>query len=321
MYLWYSRAEICLVYLSDYDSTSGCAQPSLNKSCVESPDEGVALHLCRWFTRGWTLQELLAPRNIEFFDREWRLFGTRSSLASQLSTITKIPEVLLERKVAEGNYSVATRMSWAADRVTTRGEDTAYCLFGLFDVNLPLLYGEGAKRAFRRLQEAIIQSTNDLTIFVWQYSETNPPENVSKSCYRGFTERQGRREWPTEACSILAQSPKDFKNSGDIICYNITNNPEYSVTNKGVKFINWHCDRSGSNHAGGLTFDLRLNCRRSGHKGTDSLWITLRRLKEETWYRCKSENFQSHGTFWKRANQHGIHSRQRHFYVTTCPHG
>lgn len=121
-----------------------------------------------------------------------------------------------------------------------------------------------------------------------------------------------------EACSILAQSPRDFKGSGDIVYNDITKNPEYSVTNKGIKFFNWYVDREGSNHAGGFTLDPLLSCRRRGCTG--SLYITLRRLKDDTWYRCKSESFPSHGSFWTRSNQVGVCSRQRHFYVTAWTH-
>lgn len=220
--------------------------------------------------------------------------------------------------MAEHTYSVAARMSWAACRVTTRGEDTAYCLFGIFGVNLPLLYGEGAKRAFLRLQEAIIQRSNDLTIFAWQHPEARYPEDTFKDRYRDFTEWRGFDKWPLEACSILAQSPRDFKDSGDIVCNDITDNPEYSVTNKGIRFNNWHFDRSGTNTD---TFDFPLSCRRDGYAGEGSLHVTLTRLKDRTWYRRKTETFQSHKKFRRPIRQPGSNSYLWYFYITTCAHG
>ena len=112
-------------------------------------------------------------------------------------------------------------MSWAAKRHTTRSEDIAYCLFGLFDVNLPLLYGEGGTKAFMRLQEQIMKDTNDLTLFAWT-SET---------------------DWDTTSHGILAQSPRDFskagytetKGLGTFKSPRIGSNPEFSMTNKGLR--------------------------------------------------------------------------------------
>jgi hypothetical protein len=116
------------------------------------------------------LQELAAPQEVYFYDKDWTLFGTRSSLVSQLSSITAIspsilmpPTGLLIRDLLD-DVPVARRMSWAAKRQATKKEDIAYCLLGIFGVNMPMLYGEGAQ-AFVRLQEEIIKDNNDLTIF------------------------------------------------------------------------------------------------------------------------------------------------------------
>lgn len=128
----------------------------------------------RWFTRGWTLQELIAPRALVFYSREWARLGTRASFASDISSITGIEAPYLgPTEVAPSVFtttalgaSVATRMSWLAKRQTTRIEDIAYCMLGIFDINMPLLYGEGRK-AFLRLQEEIIRVHDDHSIFVW----------------------------------------------------------------------------------------------------------------------------------------------------------
>ncbi|KAI0977093.1 heterokaryon incompatibility protein-domain-containing protein [Xylaria arbuscula] len=127
----------------------------------------VRLAQCRWFTRGWTLQELLAPSNIEFYDQQWNLRGTKESLKYPLSAITGIDVQALMKSRPLEDYPVAVRMSWGAKRETSRLEDIAYCLLGIFDIYMPMLYGEG-ENAFLRLQEEICKSTDDLSIFAWK---------------------------------------------------------------------------------------------------------------------------------------------------------
>ncbi|KAF9738774.1 HET domain-containing protein [Paraphaeosphaeria minitans] len=269
----------------------------IDKSSSAELSEAInSMYLCRWFTRGWTLQELLAPSNVRFFDRRWNCFGTKRSICVVLSHITEIPEDALVGKAAEHRCSVAARMSWAAHRVTTRGEDIAYCLFGLFGVNLPLLYGEGATQAFLRLQEAIIQKSNDLTIFAWQRDQATSPE------------RSG------EPCSILAQSPSDFEGSGDIICSLFRNNPEFSVTNKGIRFNDWNFERYGSDPN---IFEIPLSCRREWTRETGSLHITLYRLKGNVWYRRKNETFRLHKDFVKIGNAPGSNAALPYFHIMT----
>ncbi|KAL9047149.1 MAG: hypothetical protein Q9214_000204 [Letrouitia sp. 1 TL-2023] len=152
MYRWYQEATVCYVYLADI---------SIKASMQD--ERAIKLKNSRWFTRGWTLQELLAPKSIIFYDRDWIAIGTKSSLESSLSEAAYIStKHLFDPKSA----SVAAKMSWAARRSTTRTEDVAYCLLGLFDVNMPLLYGEGTK-AFQRLQQVILDSSADESIFAW----------------------------------------------------------------------------------------------------------------------------------------------------------
>lgn len=148
MFNWYSEAEACYVYLEDFDQDLG---------------------KCRWFSRGWTLQELLAPSadNMTFFDGNWKSIGTKMALLTQISEATLIDPSCLKKVRSVWTFSVADRMSWVSRRKTTRPEDIAYCLLGLFRVNMPLMYGEGAQRAFLRLQHEILQGTNDQTIFAW----------------------------------------------------------------------------------------------------------------------------------------------------------
>jgi hypothetical protein len=178
MFAWYRQSGVCYAFLEDY--THGRS----------------ALADSRWFTRGWTLQELIAPFEVRFYDSSWVMFGDRLQLALTISHITSIDHHLLSFKFTPTysctnghghppncaasctscrdaasarllrSYSVSNKMAWAACRETTRVEDIAYCLMGIFDVNMPLLYGEGMK-AFRRLQEEIVRHSNDQTILTW----------------------------------------------------------------------------------------------------------------------------------------------------------
>ncbi|KAM7188084.1 hypothetical protein V8F33_010847 [Rhypophila sp. PSN 637] len=150
MFQWYKSSAICIAYLNDVGP--------------ERPIDDV--RHCRWISRGWTLQELIAPSEVEFYDSEWNHRGSRTTHSVLLSGITGIPENILVGSEKVQDCSVASRLSWASNRTTTRPKDIAYCLLGIFDVNMPLLYGEGPK-AFRRLQETILHHNNDLTLFAW----------------------------------------------------------------------------------------------------------------------------------------------------------
>jgi hypothetical protein len=108
----------------------------------------------RWFTRGWTLQELLAPKTVEFYSRDLVRLGDKTSLEKQIQRTTEIPiEALRGRRLPD--FSTQERFQWGEKRQTTKGEDMAYCLLGIFDVFLPLIYGEGQVNAMRRLQKEI----------------------------------------------------------------------------------------------------------------------------------------------------------------------
>ncbi|KAF6809906.1 het domain protein [Colletotrichum sojae] len=157
MYQYYKRATVCYVYLTD------TRQQRQHRTDFAQKLEPY-LAECRWFTRGWTLQELLAPSVIQFYNREWEYLGSKDELVDPLSRITGISrDIVLGRRHVWQN-PVAMRMSWAASRKTTRSEDMAYCLLGIFDINMPMLYGEGSK-AFRRLQEEICKKDCDTSIF------------------------------------------------------------------------------------------------------------------------------------------------------------
>lgn len=192
MYRWYESAAICYAYLSDVPPRE-IEDPWISQSRFRQS---------RWFTRGWTLQELIAPSKLIFFSQSWTSLGTKAELVKLIYDVTTIDkDVLLDERNILSTISVSRRMSWAARRKTTRVEDRSYSLLGIFDVNMPLLYGEGYK-AFYRLQEEILKQTDDESLFAhylplgyWTYR---------KQQHYG---------------SILALSPDCFSESGDIFMH------------------------------------------------------------------------------------------------------
>ncbi|KAI0349698.1 HET-domain-containing protein [Trametes cingulata] len=154
MFQWYSRAAVCLAFLDDVDA---CEDPSA---------QGSAFRRSRWFTRGWTLQELLAPRDVLFLSKGWQMLGTKEDLADVIEDITGVDHGVLTMEQALHSVGVARRMSWASKRETTREEDEAYSLLGIFGICMPTIYGEG-RNAFFRLQEEILRQIPDHSIFVW----------------------------------------------------------------------------------------------------------------------------------------------------------
>lgn len=189
MLSWYSDSKVCYAFLEDVGETA---------EDILAPDS--TFRSSRWFTRGWTLQELLAPRRIKFFNSRWKLIGRLtkgSNLVKVVSEITSINSTFLKGFDLR-SANVAIRMSWASERVTTRTEDMAYCLLGIFDVNMPLLCGEGTK-AFARLQEEILKKTYDHTLLAWGLI----PGDL------------GHTPSDTEACSILATSVADLARCGN----------------------------------------------------------------------------------------------------------
>lgn len=151
MFRWYADAAVCYAYLEDVSGAD-----NFNSS--------------RWFTRGWTLQELVAPEHVHFYSFDWQLLGSKVDIAEGLSSLTKIDALVLTERECLEEFSIATRMRWAAGRETTRTEDMAYCLLGIFNVNMPLLYGEG-DNAFVRLQEEILKRTSDDSILAWMHGK------------------------------------------------------------------------------------------------------------------------------------------------------
>ena len=213
MYHWYWEASLCVVYLEDFlEKDYWKRLPPFGKAFEPRTLAKVgaqSLASCAWFKRGWTLQELLAPRHVTFCDLDWDILGTKSALARDLSDITGIDLDALKNRAFIRQSSVARRMSWAAGRKTTRIEDTAYCLLGLFNVNMPLLYGERHK-AFTRLQSEIVRVSDDESIFAW--AQDRP--------YSG----------------LFATSPHAFATSRNIVGFKADTklSQPYQMTNRGL---------------------------------------------------------------------------------------
>ena len=152
MFSWYKNAGLCVAYLSDVSSGN-------TKEFGDS----------KWFLRGWTLQELIAPDDVWFYDKNWEFLGARSALTPKISSVTLISRVVLDKNSQSkmSLFSVAARLSWAAARKTTRAEDRAYSLMGIFGINMPTIYGEGEQAAFFRLQVEIFKALPDHSIFAW----------------------------------------------------------------------------------------------------------------------------------------------------------
>jgi hypothetical protein len=158
MFKWYQRATKCYVYLSDVTMPGPVSDVSVPEVVFDAEPLPIlcveAFRDSRWFKRGWTLQELIAPASVEFYSYEGKRLGSKISLAEEIHKITKIPVSVLGSEDLSA-VSVSERMSWTTSRQTTIPEDKAYCLFGIFGVFLPLIYGEGEAHARRRLEEEI----------------------------------------------------------------------------------------------------------------------------------------------------------------------
>ncbi|KAL8424235.1 hypothetical protein RB596_004181 [Gaeumannomyces avenae] len=176
MFRWYRDAEVCLVFLADVRPGDDPRRPQSKFSCS------------RWFTRGWTLQELLAPSCLVFYGSGWDRLGTKADFCSEIERITSIPRRVLNGDAKVQDTSVAQRMSWAASRNTTREEDLAYCLLGIFDVVLPMLYGPREQpREFVRLEgrhaKLIPRSAATEAAGEFVYIACEPRPSLAQGCW------------------------------------------------------------------------------------------------------------------------------------------
>jgi len=225
MFRWYKDSAVCLVYLNDVQPIN--TDEVIFDTQVTHSAASNAFTKCRWASRGWTLQELVAPTSVRFYYQDWSLMGDKREFVEELSSATGIPIFVLENgDVSE--ISLAERMSWASERTTTRVEDIAYCLLGIFDIQMPLLYGEGEK-AFVRLQEEILKTTDDYSLFAWRAAPSSFPSTSTtfssasssspSSTYRG----------------LLARSPLEFRRCGPIDRDNTTSVSPINSTSLGIR--------------------------------------------------------------------------------------
>jgi len=175
MFRWYRDATKCYVYLPDVSRPRSDAADNFNEAWEST------FRKSEWFTRGWTLQELIAPASVEFFSKEGELLGNKASLERHICDITGIPVNAL-RGSPLSDFSVAERMSWAASRQTYRPEDKAYSLLGIFNVNMPLIYSEGKDNALQRLREEIDKASKGRSFlaFYKHFSRTNTHFGLKK---------------------------------------------------------------------------------------------------------------------------------------------
>ncbi|KAK1753708.1 heterokaryon incompatibility protein-domain-containing protein [Echria macrotheca] len=250
---WYERAEVCYTHLADVPSG------------LDKAEQDEHFKKSRWFTRGWTLQELIAPPELVFLTADWVPIGNRADLADLISRITGVDDFLLTRKPVKNmavrtrvynlnpkssqqvyweappsvslrailkSTSIAHKMSWASKRDTTRVEDIAYCLLGIFDINMPLLYGEGSK-AFLRLQEQILLSSDDQSLLAWSFLGYEMTEVSEQEASRGW----GLASAALPKAPVLAVSPAYFEKCRgfkQVHADEIT--PPFStMTNKGLR--------------------------------------------------------------------------------------
>lgn len=208
MFSWYAQAAICYAYLSDI-----AGQRDITPS--------------RWFTRGWTLQELIAPKTVIFYNQTREKLGIKDHLCETLSAITGIDATILKKEQPLIDFSIAQRMSWASKRTITRKEDIAYCLLGIFDANMPLLYGEGEK-AFTRLQKVIMSQSEDHSLFAWKAA---PPTDFQR-----LVSNSDQSVFDTQSRGLLASSPAEFAHGQDLTpLYIVDLASPYSMTNRGLK--------------------------------------------------------------------------------------
>jgi Heterokaryon incompatibility protein (HET) len=256
MFAWYKGARFCYVYLEDVEEI-------IDKGNAAFPAASTNIATSEWFERGWTLQELLAPTNVTFFTPSWAVIGRKSSVEGdafnlKLSSITGIPEKCLNGKQLLKHTSIAERMFWASQRKTTRPEDMAYSLMGLFDIHMPILYGEGLDKSFYRLQLEIIKLSADQSIFAW----------------RSSTE--------LTASSLLAGKPSAFADSQSIVpsslgLHDHPSQKQFVMTNVGLR-VNLRLTQSkySRNHS----YVAELMCHRTSksHPEGERIQILLSRV-------------------------------------------
>ena len=218
MFRWYRRAAECYAYLCDLDVDEDECFREHGRSQFQRS---------RWFTRGWTLQELIAPKIVTFWNSRWQFWWDKKTLQHGIYETTGINDDVYgdhwSGTPRVHQKSVAQRMSFASGRETTREEDITYCLLGLFDIEMLLLYGEGLK-AFFRLHLEILRRSDDESIFAWMPSSPFFDDGL-----------QGNFKAQRPCRGLLAHAPENFKHSGNVVQFRIFDRPPYQITNKGLR--------------------------------------------------------------------------------------
>ncbi|KAF3043800.1 hypothetical protein E8E12_010409 [Didymella heteroderae] len=244
-----------------------------------------------WFERGWTLQELLAPQKMQFYDKRWKFMGTRNELAVTVGKVAGISSDYLNGRRLLEEASCATIMSWMAGRVTQKVEDIAYSLIGLFDVYLEPIYGEGTK-AFVRLQDAIMKEFGrfDESLFAWER-----PKDSLLRCYRNQprTHHFEQNKW-----GLLAPSPDCFERTGDVFIDKgrVEMRPEggFQKSHQGLFFS--LPSKEVKHRFGGPRneISLPLNCWRFGNHGVlETIVLKLARIPDGEIFRIRCDQLDS----------------------------
>lgn len=202
MFRWYRDAKLCITYLLDV----------IRKGAGKEDFTNEAGHPSVWFSRGWTLQELLAPRHLEFFDKNWDSIGNRAELAEQIEKITGIHSNYLKGETGDDfrDACIATKFSWIAKRQTERDEDMAYSMLGLFGVTMDPRYGEGWG-AFMRLQKELLSSWRDESLFAWKMMQADAGLKLLSGVHTQPLDNWKENEW-----GLLAPHPLCFKDCGQM---------------------------------------------------------------------------------------------------------
>ncbi|RPD68371.1 hypothetical protein L226DRAFT_540722 [Lentinus tigrinus ALCF2SS1-7] len=204
MYAYYANADACYAYLEDVPDDDDPEHP------------GSAFRQSRWFTRGWTLQELIAPLDVVFLSQNWMPLCSKCAAPGLVREVTGVDIDVLLSAVPLSSISAAKRLSWASQRETRRIEDEAYSLMGIFGVNIPVMYGEG-RRAFRRLQEEIMKQSPDHTLFVWRLGHSVSVVDLrAHAPWTNYPRKAIHAETDPTSQVLFADSPQAFHGSGEV---------------------------------------------------------------------------------------------------------
>ena len=276
MFRWYNSAKVCYAYLPDVSALQNGFQEleKDEKGRVTKPRVG-SFECSDWFTRGWTLQELLAPTTMSFFDRYWQFLGTKETLSAQIQRATGIESRYLHGDVSQA--CIAVKMSWLARRQTLKIEDMAYCMFGIFGISTFIRYGEGEGAFVRLGQELIRQHPPDESLFAW-------------------------RSPKIPSCGLLAPWPTCYLGSENLTIQSRKYAPRkglsgFNVIGGGIEFqapnklpangnaAEWMAIRAALRR----NYRLKLNCWEAGAGNCNTVTILLQKDKNGNWRRidCK----------------------------------